>query len=364
MPINKPVTDNIAQRSPDTESAPQNNIQADDDLSLEEFVREAAYGEPIDDTEAVIAALGGDDDLPDCQNGTDARLPECQNDTDQPASEFTGSSKPAVQIDNPVNETRPVSSFRDARTMRQIRTLHENPDLAGDTTLLVTKPLFTRTYEQKPWWDTFPSSLPSPARQYRTPAPWRDVSDLIKITFRHVALKTLGPVYSLSLRLSNDVEAAARAEAYPLGWLHRRISLELQGALGRSVEFHLVAEEDASRRLHLHGEIQIAPHESADARGALKRAGGEWDAEASNRQLHMRSEPDAGWMNYLTLDLWRISYTRDFLPRYSSPRSSYAISFNGGAISSTKLPGQKSAELYTAHRRLILDHCQNSMHLA
>jgi hypothetical protein len=117
--------------------------------------------------------------------------------------EFTGLSKTPARFDNPVKEPRYVSSFRDARTMRQIRDLHANPDFNGDTTLLVTKALFSHTSPFKPWWDeSWRPRLPVPARQYRTPAPWRDASDHLKVTFRHVALKTFGPVYSLNLNLS------------------------------------------------------------------------------------------------------------------------------------------------------------------
>lgn len=277
-------------------------------------------------------------------------LPECQN---APRSEFTRLSKADPVFDKSVRRQRYASVFRDAKTMRQIRALHETPGSAGDTILLVSKPLFTHTSPYNPWWhENELPELPSPARQYRSPAPWRDTSDQMRVTFRHLAIKTLGPVYTLNLNLSPEVEALARDQAYPLGWLHRRISHHLDRALGRSVEFHLVGEE-AEGRLHLHGEIQIADQEAKEARAALRKAGGLWDADAPNRQAVARPDPDAGWLNYLAGDLWRVGYTRDFIPRYGSPRSCYAISFKGSPTSSTELLNRRAAEIYEAHRALV-----------
>jgi hypothetical protein len=313
-------------------------------------------GDNIEGPEEVIESMTADDlDDP-------SALPECPK---EPAPEFTELSKAAEPeftelsetdsaVDNPVNESHYVSVFRDAKTMRQIRALHENPDFAGDATLLVTKPLFSHTSPYNPWWhENERPDLPTPARQYRSPAPWRDTSDYLKVTFRHIAMKLLGSVYTLNLNLSPEVEAKALSQAYPIGWLHRRTSHHLREALGRPVEFHLVAEQDDDGRLHLHGEFQIADTEATIARGALRKAGGKWDAAASNKQAWTQAEPDAGWLNYITGDLWRIGYTRNFLPRYGSPRSGYAITFKGGPTSSTKLLNQKAAEIYEAHRQLV-----------
>ena len=291
---------------------------------------------------------------------------ECQNEG---TSEFTGMSKPAGDFDILPNQKRYVSVFRDARTMRQIRVLHDSPEFSGDTTLLVTKPLFPSLYPSPststphkrphtsytPWWDERPA-LPSPARQYRTPAPWRDTSDHLKVTFRHVALKMLGSVYSLNLNLSPDIEDQARDYSYPLGWLHDRVGHHLKQALGRPVQFHLVLEEAGTdHRLHLHGELQVSAEELPEARGALRKAGGIWDGEARQKQLVMAPDPDAGWSNYIVGDLWRVGFTRNVLPRVAPDArlTNSAITFPGGATSSTDLLNKKAAEIYEAHRRLL-----------
>jgi hypothetical protein len=282
-------------------------------------------------------------------------------------SGFTGMSKPADDFDIPVKENRYVSVFRDARTMRQIRTLHDSPEFSGDTTLLVSKALFSlpskhpsRQTNFKPWWhDSWHPRLPSPARQYRTPAPWRDTSDHLRVTLRHVALKTFGPVFTINLDLSDKVEALARAQAYPLGWLQKRISHHLKQALGRPVQFHLVLEEAGSgHRLHLHGEIQMAFPERRKVRLALRKAGGEWDSEAPQRQLRMRPEPNMGWANYIVGDLWRVGFTRKVLPARgitcSGPAPQSVITFPGEPTCSTDLLDKKAKEIYEAHRELIL----------
>jgi hypothetical protein len=326
--------------------------------------------------EAIERMLANIDALPEPSTDAAESLPECLKEpapeftevSKTPEPEFTKVSKTGSVFDNPVNESRYVSVYRDAKTMRQIRALHDNPDFTGDATLLVSKALFHFTprykpdpYQNyKPWWhESERPDLPSPARQYRTSAPWRDTSDHLKVTFRHVAINGLGPVFDLSLNLSPDIEALARDQAYPLGWIHRRISLYLKRALQRQVEFHLVMEETGSaRRMHLHGEMQIGPEEAKEARAAIRKAGGVWAAGAKNKQAVARPNPDAIWLNYITLDLQRLSFTRNMLPRLTlaGRLPSSAITFAGSATCSNDLLNKRAAEIYEAHRALIKKH--------
>src|SRR6266436_1794671 len=135
-------------------------------------------------------------------------LPECQNDE--------GS------LDNPVKLKRFVSVFRDAEYMRYLKAWFDNAPIPVRTTPLVgkvlsptpdesTRSLLNHTTPKKPfwkvtkpWWDSVNGGkpLPAPARQYRAPAPWRDISDPLLITYLHIALKTMGPVHTLNLNLS------------------------------------------------------------------------------------------------------------------------------------------------------------------
>jgi hypothetical protein len=185
------------------------------------------------------------------------------------------------------------------------------------------------------------------------PAPWRDVSDILVVTFRHLGLKAFGPVLAFTLNLSPEVEALARSQSSPVGWLHDRISHQLERVLMRPVEFHLVLEEEGGR-LHIHGEFQIAAEEAKDARAALRAAGGKWDEGAEQKQSQTTPNPDVGWLNYITESFYRVSFTRNFLPRFGSPKSWNAITFKGSPISSTLLLKQRAASIYEAHRQLIM----------
>lgn len=334
--------------------------------SLDELLSDLVLtGVGEDSTEEVIAALSDEavaalpttaSDSARFDTPTKTNLAEMSKPA---SSEFTGLSKSTAPFDIPVKQKRYSSRYRDAKTIRQIRTLQEMPALAGDATLLVSKALFSppslppyKLAIFKPWWhESMLPPLLSPARQYRTPAPWRDVSDEMKVTFRHLALKTFGPVYAITLNLSDEVEALARSQDYPLGWLRDRVSYHLKEALGRSVQFHLVAEEaKLGRRLHIHGEMQITLPERRKARPALRKAGGAVPEEFKSKQLRIRPNPDAGWLNYLTTDLMKVSFSRNVLPKYGIKPT---ITFAGNAICYTDLLNAKAAEIYEQHRQLI-----------
>jgi hypothetical protein len=245
-----------------------------------------------------------------------------------------------------------------AWTQRALGDLCSTPDDSTRSLLNHTTPKSPLWKSSEAWWDSVNGgkALPAPARQYRAPAPWRDISDPLLVTYLHIALKTLGPVHTLNLNLSAEIEKKARAQEYPLGWLHRRISLHLKRALNRPVEFFLVPEECDHHRLHLHGEFQVSEDEAKDARAALRKAGGKWDAEASQRQAWTAFDPDRGWLDYLTLDMWRVGFTRNYLPKVTlrpGRVSNTSITFNGGTVSSTKILNAVAELLYEQQRQLI-----------
>jgi len=170
-----------------------------------------------------------------------------------------------------------------------------------------------------------------------------------------LALRTFGPVHDLNLNLSQNVEAMARAQANPLGWLHKRIAHYLKEALGRAVEFHLVVEEAEGHRLHIHGELQITAGEAVEARAALRKAGGKWAGGAPQHQAVARPNPDTGWLYYLVADLWRVTFTRTVLPRYRPGKlSTYAVTFTGNPTSSTSALNARAAALYKRHRQAVM----------
>jgi hypothetical protein len=280
-----------------------------------------------------------------------------------------------------MKNTRPISPRRDAQFVRKIEALLTRPRavesraasvyvhpsrlpgqsyrvVSASPFLLPIPPSLTTTSEplakprtrMRPWWNN--TYLADPARSYRGPAEWRDTSDILRVLYRHLVLREFGPVHSFTLNLRSDCEDRARSQSNPIGWLRARIARRLAQQLGRAPEFHLVGEEAERRRLHLHGEIQASPNETPGARKAFRLAGGEWD-EVRQHQAHTDVDPDAGWSSYIGKDLWRISYTRNFLARHGSPRSSYAITFEGNATASTNRLNARAAERYDQHREWI-----------
>jgi hypothetical protein len=279
-----------------------------------------------------------------------------------------------AEIVNSVKSKRTVSLFCDARFMQQLQA-HSvsspcaNPlgtsvsishPLSTDTStpstpsLSLTHPVdasvFKRRSRQAPWWQSLNGGEPlsKPARQYRKPAAWRDITDTLRVHYLHLALTTMGPVYSFSLNLRNDIEARALAQPASLDWLRRRIINRLTTLLGRPVQFYVVAEEDGDgHRLHLHGEMQITANEVEEARHALRLAGGEWK-KVRQKQTHTECDPDAGWAGYVAKDFWRFGpITRPWL---TALNSSYRVRFNGSQISRTSDLAVLAHEVYDQHR--------------
>ena len=270
---------------------------------------------------------------------------------------------------------RPVSIYRDAAFLRDLQALlalHDAGTLDPSSVSRLphlTHPLdhtiFDRSSRHPPWWLQLNGgeALAKPARQFKSPAAWRDVSDTLHVHYLHLGLKAVGPVHGFTLRLSHAVEAQARAQPDALCWLTARIARRLKDSLGRSVQVVIVAEEDDAGRLHLHGEFNIVGADELQVdrvrvkvRKALRLAGGEWpkDSKARQRQAQVIADaPDAGWAGYLAKDFAYFGpIVREMLTTYGS---SYAPGFKGDQVSRTKLLGEIAGKIYNEHRALVMD---------
>jgi hypothetical protein len=198
-----------------------------------------------------------------------------------------------------------------------------------------------------PWW--LGKYLNEPVRRYRNPALWRDTSDILRCHYAHEALRQLGPVYTITLRLRDDMEASARAQPNPLAWLQKRVDRELSKAMNRPVEFFLTIEEDGKRRLHSHGEFQVSAEEVSAARKALRKAGGEWKV-AKQHQTKTEPDPDDGWAGYISKDFWKATP----MMRWLLGQSSYGVTFRGSSLSITADLNARAKALYGLHRSNVL----------
>jgi hypothetical protein len=279
------------------------------------------------------------------------------------------------EIVKSVKRNRHVSVFRDAAYMRALQGLNERGRTGRSPSTSVSRPspltpsliyplddsIFERRSKHEPWWLRLNGGepLPKPARQFRTPADWRDVSDTLHIHYLHLALETLGPIHGFTLRLDDAVEAQAAAQPDALGWLSRRIARRLQDALGRPVQCYCVLEQDDRRKLHVHGEMGIVDHngiavkrDRAKARKALRLAGGEF-LTVRQFQAHVPPDaPDSGWSGYLAKDF--TFFGPIVRPWLTSVGSRYAPGFGGDQISRTKILGALAVSIYNEHRALVM----------
>jgi hypothetical protein len=279
------------------------------------------------------------------------------------------------EIVKSVKRNRRVSVFRDAAYMRALQGLNEHGRAGLSPSTSVSRPspltpfliyplddaIFERRSKQEPWWLRLNGGepLPKPARQFRTPADWRDVSDTLHIHYLHLALETLGPVHGFTLRLDDAVEAQAAAQPDALGWLGRRIARRLQAALGRSVQCYCVLEQDDRRKLHVHGEMGVTDpngiavkRDRAKARKALRLAGGEWPTLRQFQARVPTEAPDSGWSGYLAKDF--AFFGPIVRPWLNTVGSSYAPGFSGDQISRTKILGALAESIYNEHRELVM----------
>lgn len=371
------------------EAIPDNSVKTSEDLPKRHDL-ETGSDNPVNSKRFSSSNQSDRSVNADAESDNSVNQPENLPDFQNEADDFDDPIKAdRIKDDGSVKKSRTVSPYRDATFVRDLEALLASkpgdkfhgtsvvPTLPSSTSLpagstsssplgkpgapspfmlpippsltALSKPVGTPRTKMRPWWRDF--YLANPARSYRVPAEWRDTSDVLQVLYRHIALRTFGQVHSFSLNFAPDVEREARSQAAPIDWLHKRIARNLADQLGRAPQFHLVLEEAEQHRLHLHGEIQVSAEEAEAARKALRLAGGEWE-EVRQHQAHTDADPDQGWASYIAKDLWRIGYTRSFLPRYGSPRSRYAITFEGSPFSSTMLLKQKSAEIYNEHRAL------------
>lgn len=244
------------------------------------------------------------------RSGVDSHLPDKENNptVDAPAS---------ASVAKNGNRKRVKSPFRDAQFRRAFQAVDELDRMqAGLGTLVIegnTTYPSTASYTSTepstasdPAPSTNPSTAPAPtclvytpetltpkeadadayfwkrytattSRSHKTPAPWREISDEYRLEWFHHAMRLSGPFRPLTLHFSPEVEASIRAAPKSADWLRRRMRHHLRQALGRDPLFWFAFEVSAApnRLLHIHGEIQASDYELTEARGALRRAGGE-----------------------------------------------------------------------------------------
>lgn len=195
------------------------------------------------------------------------------------------------------------------------------------------------------FWRAYSVNLPH-LRQHTKPAVWRDLSDVASLEWFHYALLATGPVTGFTLNLSPAVEAQARKEPNASKWLSQRIARRLKDALGRKVVFWFAFEASDKRRLHTHGELQIAGHEAEAARKALRLAGGEWD-DVRQHQAKTKEEPSVVWTNYSAKHEIFIRPLKGRFANLSRP-------INGDWLFATNELRRKACDLYTVRRSEVL----------
>jgi hypothetical protein len=301
--------------------------------------------------------------------------------------------------DKKANGRRRKSPYRDAQFMRDLQALSlvSAPSSASETSVKSTPPISpspaspspSPTYSRSalsPFLEEAlvravpTTSAPSPkklaprhprwfehggmyggvgARSYRMPTPWRDATDLLKAEYCHRALREFGPVYSFSLNLRPDIEAKARAKANPCTWLRDRIEAELRKALGRSVQMLLAFEEaetwgDATgryrKRLHAHGEFAVSADETAAARAALRKAGGEWGT-VRQYQAQTAADPDEGWVGYVAKDFWK---TTPIMRELIEGSRIYGVTFRGNVLSVSQPVTEIARSLFERNRTQLV----------
>lgn len=199
------------------------------------------------------------------------------------------------------------------------------------------------------FWQSFNVYTGLPAHD--VPAVWRDLSDVSTLEWFHHSLRHTGPVHAFTLNLSPAIDRLARTKPSAVKWLSRRIALQLKLALGRPIDFWFaveVTETGQPRRLHCHGELQIASSDSVCVRKALRIAGGEWD-EARQFQAHTSPAPNVGWSHY-PRGLSVLSGVVPYRGRFKNVRRP----INGDWFSATNAVRSGARSLYTGRRGEVL----------
>jgi hypothetical protein len=180
-------------------------------------------------------------------------------------------------------------------------------------------PWYLREFKSPPW-----ANDPEWRRKRYVPAPWRDTTDILKVTYYHRALAEMSSPVGFTLRLNDDVQRLARQQPDPLNWLQERIKRNLTKVFGWSPAFYVVLEEtdDMRPKLHIHGELAL-PHDLvcdkrflANTKKALRAAGGQWP-KGTQFQANLRLDADEGWTSYIAKTFWKwMPHTRRLLERF------------------------------------------------
>ncbi|ESX86942.1 hypothetical protein [Mesorhizobium sp. LSHC412B00] len=204
------------------------------------------------------------------------------------------------------------------------------------------------------FWEPFNVYTGLPAHD--VPAVWRDLSDVYRLEWFHHALRHTGPVHAFTLNLSPDIDRLARTKPSAVKWLSRRIARQLRLALGMPIDFWFaveVTETGQPRRLHCHGELQIAPGDSVCARKALRIAGGEWD-DARQFQADTIPNPDVVWSHYVR----GLSVLSGVVP-YRGRFKNLSRPINGDWFTATNTVRSGASSLYTGRRLAVLSLLKN-----
>ncbi|TGS92708.1 hypothetical protein EN814_24000 [Mesorhizobium sp. M2D.F.Ca.ET.171.01.1.1] len=289
--------------------------------------------------------------------------------------EVAESLKAQARVDNKVKRTRVKSVYRDALFRPLFQAVAISQTVAADggtsvTSVTPSHPLYrvirldVTPANQPPafykpesltdaeevrharFWRAYEVILPR-LRQHQVPADWRDLADPSRLEWFHHAARHSGPLQAFTLQLSADTEALARGAKSTAGWLSKRITRRLRDLLARDVDCWFALEMSPRRRLHLHGELQIAPGEAEVARKALRLAAGEWD-KVRQHQAYLKDRPSVVWTNYSAKDWTSIRrLKRGWFAKISRP-------INGEWFFATKPIRRLANELYFIQRREVI----------
>ncbi|MES0167826.1 hypothetical protein NKJ87_17830 [Mesorhizobium sp. M0027] len=271
--------------------------------------------------------------------------------------------------DKKVNRKHLKSPYRDASFRHAFQGLDALEELedSGATSVTVSLPLpdtpapyvrETLSPESSARHERFwqPYNVHTGLSVHDVPAVWRDLSDLSTLEWFHHSLRHTGPVHAFTLNLSPAIDQLARSKPSAVKWLSRRIALQLKLALGRPVDFWFaveVTETGQPRRLHCHGELQIAPSDSVCVRKALRIAGGEWKG-SRQFQADTRADPEVVWSHYV-LGLSVLSGVVPYRGRFKNLRRP----INGDWLTATNAVRSGARSLYTGRRAQVLSLMKN-----
>jgi hypothetical protein len=273
-----------------------------------------------------------------------------------PSSTSTTSSTPSASTASPSTSTLSASEIIIEELKAELEALDSTSAKAGGA------PASTFPSEAAPIWLCHPwhqwpaDALAALPRQYRTPAPWRDTSDLLRLCYVHRSLKEAGPTFTLNLNLNPATERLAKLQPDSARWLHKRLARRLEQALGRRVDLWFVLEDihdlgPRHRRLHLHGAMGITADEAKEARAALRKAGGEWKT-VRQHQSHTAGDPDYGWLGYCTKGLvWHSPAVERLLDRAGDHRR--RKTFNGPSWAASADIRDRARSLYDEDRAKV-----------